>query len=148
MVFWDTSALLKLYVAEPDSNAFALLAQRAGPLTISPWTTHELLCGLHRKELLRDLRRGGAEAIYQRILRQIAAGALHVISHTTTVTQRTTEVIRVCYGARKPVAIRTLDALQLGSALASGADEVVSADARMRAAAKILQLRVLPVGPA
>ena len=33
MVFWDTSALLKLYVAEPDSNAFAILAQSEEPLT-------------------------------------------------------------------------------------------------------------------
>jgi prevent-host-death family protein len=62
MVFWDTSALLKLYVAEPDSNALATLAQSEEPLAISAWTTHEILCGLHRKELLHDLKAGGAEA--------------------------------------------------------------------------------------
>src|SRR5438105_9875773 len=104
MVFWDTSALLKLYVAEPDSNAFAILAQTEEPLAISAWTTHEILCGLHRKELMHDLKTGGAEAIYQRILQQIAAGALHVITYTATVAQRTSDVIRGCYGARKPVA--------------------------------------------
>jgi predicted nucleic acid-binding protein len=146
MVFWDTSALLKLYVAEPDSNAFAAVAQSEEPLLIAAWTTHELLCGLRRKELLRDLKAGGAEAIYQRILQQIAAGSLHVIAYTTAVAQRTTEVIRGCYSARAPVAIRSLDALQLGSALAGGAVELVSADARMRAGAKIFDLRVLPSG--
>ena len=144
MVFWDTSALLKLYVAEPDSNAFAALAQREGPFAISVWTTHEILCSLHRKELLRDLRAGGAEAIYQRIIEQVAAGGLHVITYTATVAERTIEVIRGCYSTRTPVAIRSLDALQLGSALAGGAIELVSADARMRAGAKILSLRVLP----
>jgi predicted nucleic acid-binding protein len=144
MIFWDTSALLKLYVAEPDSSAFATIAQSEEPLAISAWTTHEVLCGLHRKELLRDLKTGGAEAIYQRILQQIAADALHVIGYTTAVAQRTSEVIRRCYRARRPVAIRSLDALQLGSALASGAVEIVSADARMRAGAKISSLRVLP----
>lgn len=147
MVFWDTSALLKLYVAEPDSNAFAMLAKRGGALAISMWTTHEILCGLHRKELLRDLKRGGAEAIYERFLLQITAGTLHVITYTTTVAEHTTEVIRRCYSARKPVAIRTLDALQLGSAFAGGADEVVSTDARMRAGAKILNLRISPDFP-
>jgi predicted nucleic acid-binding protein len=146
MVFWDTSALLKLYVAEPDSNAFATLAQSEGPLAISAWTTHEILCGLHRKELLHDLKAGGAEAIYQRILQQITTGNLHVITHSATVAQRTNEVIRGCYGARTPVAIRSLDALQLASALANGAIEIVSADARMRAGAKIFNLRVLPAG--
>ena len=144
MVFWDTSALLKLYVAEPDSPLFATFAQRGGSLAIAAWTTHEILCGLLRKELLRDLKKGGAEAIYQRILQQIAADALHVVNYTAMVAQRTTEVIRGCYGARKPVAIRSLDALQLGSALASGAIEVVSADARMRAGANVLNLHVLP----
>src|SRR6266576_5718598 len=99
MVFWDTSALLKLYVAEPDSSAFATIAQSEEPLAISAWTTHEILCGLHRKELLHDLKAGGAEAIYQRILQQIAAGNLEVITYTTTVAQLTSEVIRGCYGA-------------------------------------------------
>jgi predicted nucleic acid-binding protein len=144
MVFWDTSALLKLYVAEPDSSAFATLAQSEEPLAISAWTTHEILCGLHRKELLHGLKTGGAEAIYQRILQQIAAGALHVIAYTAAVAQRTNEVIRGCYSAGTPVAIRSLDALQLGSALVGGAIELVSADARMQAGAKIFNLRVLP----
>jgi predicted nucleic acid-binding protein len=144
MVFWDTSALLKLYVKEPDSSAFATLAQSEEPLVISAWTTHEMLCGLYRKELLRDLKAGGAEAIYERILQQIKAGTLQVVAYTTAVAQRTTDVIRDCYGARAPVAIRTLDALQLGSALAGGAVEMVSADARIRAGARIFNLRVLP----
>ena len=146
MVFWDTSALLKLYVAEPDSNTFAILAQSEELLAISAWTTHEILCGLHRKELLHDLKPGAAEAIYQRILQQIRAGALHVIAYTTTVAERTSDVIRGCYSARTPVAIRSLDALQLGSALAGGAIGVVSADARMRAGARIFNLRVTPAG--
>src|ERR1043166_1499405 len=144
MVFWDTSALLKLYVAEPDSNAFAALAQREGQFAISGWTTHEILCSLHRKELLRDLGAGGAEAIYRRIVEQVAAGGLHVINYTAIVAERTIEVIRGCYSTRTPVPIRSLDALQLGSALAGGAIELVSADARMRAGAKIFSLRVLP----
>ncbi len=113
---------------------------------ISSWTTHEILCGLHRKELLRDLKVGGAEAIYQRILQQITLGSLEVITYTAAVAQRTSEVIRGCYRAPEPVAIRSLDALQLGSALAGGAVEVVSADARMRAGATIFNLRVLPAG--
>ena len=146
MAFWDTSALLKLYVAEPDSKAFTTLAQSEEPLVISSWTTHEILCGLHRKELLHDLKVGGAEAIYQRILQQITLGSLEVITYTAAVAQRTSEVIRGCYRAPEPVAIRSLDALQLGSALAGGAVEVVSADARMRAGAKIFNLRVLPAG--
>ena len=96
------------------------------------------------KELLRDLRSGGAEAIYQRILEQIGAGGLHVITFTAAVAERATEVIRSCYRARKPVAIRSLDALQLGCALAGGASEIVSADTRMRASAQIFHLPVFP----
>jgi predicted nucleic acid-binding protein len=144
MVFWDTSALLKLYVAEPDSNAFASLAGSDQPLAISAWTPHELLCGLHRKELVQALKPGGAEAIYKRVLQQITVGALHVITYSAAVTEQAIGVIRSCYNAPKPVAIRSLDALHLGSALAAGATDLVSADKRMRAGAKIFDLRVLP----
>lgn len=45
-----------------------------------------------------------------------------------------------------PVAIHSLDALQVGSGLVSGADELVSADAFMRAGAKIFNLTILPAG--
>jgi predicted nucleic acid-binding protein len=144
MVFWDTSALLKLYVAEPDSNAFAGLTGSEEPLAISAWTCHELLCGLRRKELTHGLKAGGAEAIYERVRQQITSGALRVIAYSATVSERATEVIRSCYNAPKPVAIRSLDALHLGSALAAGAGELVSADKRMRAGARIFNIRVLP----
>lgn len=144
MLFWDTSAVLKLYVDEPDARPFRMLAQRPESLVISALTVHELHCGLHRKEFVKALKPGMAEVLYQAFRDEIEAEYFRLITYNSRVEQHALEVVRTCYGAHKSVLVRVLDALQLASALAAGATDMVSTDTCMRQGAALLGMKVFP----
>jgi uncharacterized protein with PIN domain len=144
MLFWDTSAVIKLYVDEPDAKQFRTLAQRPESLLISALTVHELHCGLHRKEFLKALKPGMAEVLYQSFRDEIEAEYFRLIAYNSRVEQHALEVVRKCYDAKKPVLVRVLDALQLATALAAGATDMVSTDTRMRQGAALLGINVFP----
>ena len=62
MRYWDTSALLKLYVTEPDSARFRAHASATGPVLTSDVARWELFVVLQRKEApetLHEERRKG-----------------------------------------------------------------------------------------
>ncbi len=144
MLFWDTSAVLKLYVDEPDAKPFRTLAQTPESLLISALTLHELHCGLHRKEFVKALKPGMAEVLYRAFRDEIEAEYFRLIVYNSRVEQHALEVVRKCYGVKKPVLVRVLDALQLASALAAGATDMVSTDTRMRQGAALLGMKVFP----
>lgn len=144
MLFWDTSAVLKLYVDEPDAKAFRTLAQRPGILAISAFSLHELHCAFYRKELSKALKAGMAEVLYKAFRNEIEEGYFRLIEYSPSVEQQVIEVVRACYEANPPVLIRSLDALQLGSALAGGATDLVSSDTRMRRGASLAGMKVFP----
>ncbi len=144
MLFWDTSAVLKLYVDEPDAKTFRALAQRPEILFISAFCVHEVHCAFYRKEFVKALKPGMAEVLYQAFRDEINRGYFHLIEYNPGVEQHAAEVVRACYGANRPVLIRSLDALQLGSALAAGARDIVCTDKRMRQGAALLRLGVFP----
>jgi uncharacterized protein with PIN domain len=144
MLFWDTSAVLKLYVDEPDARQFRMLARRPESLLISAFTVHELHCGLHRKEFVKALKPGMAEVLYQAFRDEVEAEYFKLIAYDSRIEQRALEVVRQCYGAKEPVLVRVLDALQLASALSAGATDMVSTDTRMRQGAALLGMKVFP----
>ena len=144
MLFWDTSAILKLYVDEPDAKPFRTLAQRPEILIISAFGVHELHCAFHRKEFVKALRPGMAEVLYAAFRDEIERGYFRLIEYSRSVQQRAVEVVRACYGANEPVLIRSLDALQLASALAAGATDIVATDTRMRHGAALVGMKVFP----
>lgn len=142
--FWDTSAVMKLYVDEPDGRLFRTLAQTPESLLISIFTVHELHCGLHRKELTKALKPGMAEVLFEAFQKELKAEFFRPITYNARVEEYALEVVRSCYGAENAVFLRVLDALQLASALAAGATDVVSSDTRMRQAASLLGMKVFP----
>ena len=142
--FWDTSAVLKLYVNEPDARSFRTLAQTPESLVISVFTVHELHCALHRKEVAKALKPGMAELLYRAFRERVETDFFSLIRYNGRVEQYALEVVRKCYGAQRPILLRVLDALQLATALAANANEIVSSDIRMRQAAEIVGLKVLP----
>lgn len=144
MLFWDTSAVMKLYVDEPGAGEFRALAQEPEVLTISAFSVHEMHCVFCRKEFLKALKPGMAEVLYQAFEEEIGGGYFRLIEYSSRVKQHAVEVVRRCYGTNRPVLVRSLDVLQLASALAAGATDVVSTDARMRQSAALLGMRVIP----
>ncbi len=116
--YLDTSALVKLIIAEPESAALRswLLAKERSPVTSD----------LARTELVRAVRRLAPEQA------PIAVQLLESV----TVTEVTPAVFRAA-GLVEPVALRSLDAIHLSAALDLGDDlhAFVTYDDRQTAAA-------------
>jgi len=114
----DTSALVKLVVAERETAALSAWARAAeAPLVSSD---------LARAELVRAVRRAAPDAVIQ---------ARAVLDSLTLLSLSTATVESA--GQLDPTLLRTLDALHLASALSLGddLDAVITYDDRLAAAA-------------
>ncbi|MBA2434666.1 MAG: type II toxin-antitoxin system VapC family toxin [Chthoniobacterales bacterium] len=145
MSFWDTSALVKLYARERDSDRFVELARKSETrATISQFSIHEMRCLLHRKEFARAIPADAAELAYRKFYAHVEDAVLKIIPYGPEVALEFDRVVRICYRASPVVPIRALDGLLLASALIARISELVSTDLRMRAAAVLLGLRIFP----
>ena len=146
MPFWDTSALVKLYVRERDSDRFVAMARKSGTrATISQLSIHEMRCALHRKEFAHAIPPNMAELAYRELRRDVEDGVLKLIPYGQDVALEFDRVVRICYQARPVVPIRALDGLLLASALTARMPDLVSTDLRMRDAGVLLGLGVFPI---
>lgn len=144
MAHWDTSGLLKLFINEADSPTFATLAA-AGTVPVTAFIgRHEARAAFMRRESEGALPSGEAEHLYQDLLTDIANGDIVEAPLTPTLEAEYGKVLQQCLLNSPPVFVRTNDALHLASARLMGEHEFVSADARQRAAAIHLGLKVLP----
>jgi len=145
MPFWDTSALVKLYVRERDSDRFVELARKSETrAAISQLSIHEMRCVLHRKEFARAIPPDAAELAYRKFHNDFENAVLKLIPYGRDVTLEFDRVVRICYRARRVVPIRALDGLLLASALTARMTDLVSTDLRMRDAGVLLGLRIFP----
>lgn len=126
MHYADTSALVKLAVAEAESAALV------------EWIAREQVTfassDLARTELIRAVRRSAPAALAQ--AREVLARVLLVHASARIFDEA---------GRLDPLGVRSLDAVHLATALALGDDleSVVTYDERMAAAATALGLRVV-----
>jgi len=127
-VYLDTSALVKLVVAEPESDALRTwLVQQVDPVTSD----------LARTELARAVRRVAPD------LMPAARGVLDVL----TILTLDAEIFEAA-GRLDPAELRSLDAVHLASALSLGDDltAVVTYDDRQAAAATAYGVSVIAPG--
>jgi len=124
VIYLDSSALVKLVVAEPESGALRRFLRRE-PERVS--------CGLARTEVLRAVRPVGPAAVERarRVLRRI-----HLI--------RVDDVLLDAAGMIDAVVLRSLDAIHLAAAqlVAPNLTALVSYDRRMAIAAAELGFSV------
>ena len=145
MVFWDTSALLKLYVRERDSDRFHHLMQiLPEKAAISQFTLAEMHRALWAKVFARAVPANFAQKAYREFRADIETAVLDVVPFSRAVQEEFDRIIPICYRASRPVPIRTLDGLILASALIGRTVRLVTTDSRMRAAGALLGLHVLP----
>ncbi len=143
MSYWDTSALVKLYLQEVDSAQFEALGLIA-PVLTGTLALHEARTVFRRREAEGLIPPDEGTALFQRLARNAAADAVRVQAETDAVGREFGEVIEKCFSQTPPVFIRTNDALHLASAKVAGETEFVTADGRQRAAALLLGFKVLP----
>ncbi len=145
MRYWDTSVLLKLFVGEDDSGLFAALIEEAGEVIYtSELSRLELLRALWGKRRDGVIVPGAEKTLMRRFESEIELQRIILVPVGSDVRREFETVLRVCYTRKRPIRVRTLDALHLASALASRAKEIVCTDARMREAAGALQMDIHP----
>jgi predicted nucleic acid-binding protein len=146
MSYWDTSALVKLYVKELDSTVFeSYLLSAARPPSISRIILYEAQATFRRKEAEGMLLAGTAQQLYDRLIQNIADGGIKLVELGAEIETAFGQVLDSCHKASPPIPIRTLDAIHLASAKVAGEPEIVTTDKRMRDAAKQLSFTVFPV---
>lgn len=126
-VYLDSSAIVKLVVAEPESAALRRYLRRRRLLVSS---------ALARAEVMRALIPLGENALKR---------GVEVLGHVELI--RVGDRILAAAGTLLPAELRTLDAIHLATAQQLGSDlaRLVTYDERMLAAAKLL--RVASVTP-
>ena len=145
MNYWDTSALLKLYVREPDSAYFmTLVSSAAGPLLTSELARLEIYSALSRKERAGELQSGQAEVIFSSFQADSAAGRIVTLPVGSDVLGEAIRLTRQAHGEAPPLFIRSLDTLHVASALVSGAKTIIATDSRLRQLAAAAGLAQLP----
>jgi predicted nucleic acid-binding protein len=145
MRYWDTSVLLKLFVEEHDSTFFTALIEEAGAVIhTSELSPLELLRAFWGKRLDGAIVRGAETTLMRRFERQVEMGRIILVPLGTEVGREFEAVLRACYARRRPIRVRTLDALHVASALAWKANEIVCTDVRMREAAGALGMDIYP----
>ena len=144
MSCWDSSALAKLFLPEPDSADFRARAIADMPLLAAHLARHELATTFRRKEAEGLLKPGAAEVLRRRLDRFVAGGRIILKTETPALTGRFDAVIESCFSANPPVFVRTADAIHIATALAAGETEFVTADVRQKKAAEVCGLTVQP----
>lgn len=123
-VYLDSSAIVKLAVAEAESSALRRYLRRRRPLVSS---------ALARTEVVRALLSAGQEGI---------ARGRDVLSRFDLI--RLNDRVLTAAGDLLPPEVRSLDAIHLATAQLLGSDlgSIVTYDERMMEAARMLDLRV------
>jgi len=143
--YWDTSALVKLYIAEADSLYFLqLIAGGDEPIVSSAIVTGEILCVLYRKEQARALKGGGAGRIYGKFSQDVRTGRILTVPYGPDVEAQAEKLARLVFTRPRPILIRSLDMIHVSTALSSRARDLVATDTRLREVAVLAGLHVLP----
>ena len=137
MIYADTSALVKRYLAEPFSTEFDALFQQ-GAMAISRLTVVELRCALARRRRNREIDALHENRINAELASDIQGGALRMGSVGDADFTAAYHLI----GRLAQVSLRTLDALHLASAEQMAAAAFATADKTQAEAAAALGFTV------
>lgn len=144
MIYWDTSCVVKLYVAEDDSAEYLELAGRSDRALVSSGALQvEMYYALRQKELRGEIRSGGSDPLFRKFRADVGKGRLLLLPFGTDVAEQAVDAARRCHDRGPPVPLRSMDGVHLATALVAGIKYIATADERMRAAADLLGLSVI-----
>jgi len=136
MVFLDTSAFAKRYVAEQGSGKVWEICQQADSLIVSIICLPELISTFSR--LVREKKL--TQAAYQKLKEEVMADLADA-----DICQITSEILATVIQLLESSPLRAMDALHVACALATRPDIFVSADHRQIAAARKAELEIVDV---
>jgi len=138
-IYLDSSALAKLYVPEPESDALDAFLRGRRDLLISELAITEVLSAIARRRREGLLTPDQASEIRDAVLSDADSGSLRRLDLSPVVHREAERLLFQLDSA----ALRTLDALHIALALLSAATHVLTYDARMRSAALHAGLKTL-----
>ena len=143
MQYIDTSALLKAYVPEPDSEAFVTWAQAVDDRCICPLSGVELHCAIHRRHRMGLLDARQRTAAIGAFDREVEGDLFKLLPWPASGFAEGRAALERC----RPVALRALDALHLAVALHYRCDGFVTADRTQAQTARRLGFKVTTFFP-
>lgn len=139
MIYWDTSAIVPLYVDEASSSDWeSLLVQSGTPAKSSTLCITEFHCALRHKKYRRNLSEASVEALIQKFTADCKHGRWELYPLGADIIQASLQVARKSHTAPNPVPLRSLDSLHLATALTLRCDTFATGDRRLAAAAEKL----------
>lgn len=140
-VYWDTSALLKLYAAEPDSSKYVQeLIRQPEPVAISELHNVEMYFALRMKAARGEIITGTDRTLFSAFSDHIDEERYLFLTLGSDAIRSACCILDDCLSSGDPVWLRSLDGLHLGVLRAAGIRAVVSADSRMREAARLASI--------
>jgi len=131
-LYLDTSALLKRYIQEADSETVMRRCAKADRVHLSALCVPELISGFQR--LKREKKIG--EDVYSVLKQEFALDAEQAM-----VVEPNKDVLREAVLCIERTGVRTLDAIHIATALKLGSDLFMTADRAQGEAAKTMGLR-------
>jgi predicted nucleic acid-binding protein len=141
-LYLDTSALVKLYVAEPETEKLAAYVTRQpGPLPYTSLHELELTHALERRAADGDLPKTDVARVYALLEKDLADGTLFRPEFTWE-----SAFSKANYLVRQHKNLRSLDSLHLGCALDLACSKFVTFDRRQARAATAEKFVLWPPG--
>jgi hypothetical protein len=139
-LYLDASALVKLYLPEPDSDALDAAIQGHSDLIVSDLAITEIVSAISRRRREGTLDGISCARLHRKILADIEGG-LYVKNELLPEIHREAERF---LQAIDDIALRAADALHLALASLAGAAAIVTYDPKLAAAATRIGLNSLP----
>jgi hypothetical protein len=139
-IYGDTSALLKLYLAEPGSVELARALGGRDDLVVSDLTLTEIASALSRRARQGAVTPETARRVHQTIRESLERAPYQRVELTREVHRRAEHLLLTL--TRTP--LRAADALHLALAQSARAASIATFDARLAAAARAVGLSVHP----
>lgn len=139
-IYVDTSALLKRYVAEAQSeqfDQFVMQSSESDELTLSPLCLTEAVSALKRRERMGELDANYVLSAWGQLQQEVSAGLWMMTPFSALAFAKACEDM---LALATPLA--ALDALHLATAQLSNCQAMASADARLCEAARQVGLQV------
>ena len=139
-LYCDTSALLKLYLPEPGSDAFNEVVEDRDDVLVSDLAVTEIISAVARRLRQGSLGREAARRLQHAIIGRLDEGVYHRLELTREVHRRAEHVLL----SLPETPLRAADALHLALATSARAASLASFDARLAAAASAVGLAIYP----
>ncbi|HEX4264549.1 MAG TPA: type II toxin-antitoxin system VapC family toxin [Verrucomicrobiae bacterium] len=139
-MYLDTSIIVKLLVAEPDSEFFirSLEGQR---LTTSELAQTEVFSALLARERAGKIKAADRRLAWKEFQARVANEEIRIEPLNSVVLRKATHCLEYCH---PPAPLRTLDAIHLATADLCQDFPLVTTDVRLANAARAMHIPVFP----